>query len=473
MPGMKTRDNLEVAHSCMAVAGDALAIAGGFLLATWLRFDSGLMEVPKGIPPNHHFTYGWGAIFATVIFLAIFRSVGLYKRPQVGSFPNVIPKLVRAISIGFVLTTALAFALRTEPPLSRMVILISIFNVFLGVMIVRFILFRVELHMARHSTSRVRILILGTNSVASHLKRALISEPRLRSQVIGYVSTSPELPDENINQHDIMGSVKDFVSLCTEHQVDKVIVADATLPHDQMESILLHCERNLITFNMVPDLFHIMTSSIDMQAVDDIPLISVGAWPLDNFWNRAIKRIEDIIGAVVGLIISSVILLISAIIIRLTSPGPVFYRQVRCGENGKTFTLYKLRTMVVDAEEKTGPVWAKEDDDRRTGFGSFLRAYNLDELPQFWNVLIGDMSLVGPRPERPHFVEQFKEEIERYMSRHVSKPGMTGWAQVNGLRGNTSLTERIRYDLYYLENWSLAFDFKILVRTFFTRENAY
>jgi len=146
---------------------------------------------------------------------------------------------------------------------------------------------------------------------------------------------------------------------------------------------------------------------------------------------------------------------------------------VRCGEGGREFTIYKLRTMTEDAEDDTGPIWALPDDPRRTQIGAFLRRHNLDELPQFWNVLKGDMSLVGPRPERPHFVEQFKEDISRYMWRHASKPGMTGWAQVNGLRGNTSISERIKYDLYYLENWSLAFDFKIIVRTFFSRENAY
>ena len=167
------------------------------------------------------------------------------------------------------------------------------------------------------------------------------------------------------------------------------------------------------------------------------------------------------------------IIAIAGVCIKRTSPGPVFYRQERCGETGRPFTIYKLRTMHVDAERQTGPVWAVADDPRRTAVGAYLRRHNLDELPQLWNVLKGDMSLVGPRPERPHFVEQFKEDIGRYMWRHVSKPGMTGWAQVNGLRGHTSIEERIKYDLYYLENWSLAFDVKILLRTVFAGKNAY
>jgi exopolysaccharide biosynthesis polyprenyl glycosylphosphotransferase len=224
---------------------------------------------------------------------------------------------------------------------------------------------------------------------------------------------------------------------------------------------------------MVPDIFRVLTSDVAIRNVDGVPLLGVGRWPLDHFWNRVAKRAEDMVGSLVGLVVSCPVILVAMMVIKRQSPGPVFYRQERCGENGRVFALYKLRTMHLDAEEHTGPVWAVEDDPRRIPVGRFLRQFNLDELPQFWNVLKGEMSLVGPRPERPHFVEQFREDISRYMWRHVSKPGMTGWAQVNGLRGNTSIKERIKYDLYYLENWSLAFDFKILIRTFFSRDNAY
>ena len=177
--------------------------------------------------------------------------------------------------------------------------------------------------------------------------------------------------------------------------------------------------------------------------------------------------------ALMRLLVAAPVVLVAALLIKRSTPGPVFYRQERCGEKGRVFRLYKMRTMPVDAESASGPVWTAPDDPRRTPVGAFLRRYNLDELPQFWNVLKGDMSLVGPRPERPHFVEQFKEDINRYMSRHVSKPGITGWAQVNGLRGQTDLRKRIEHDLWYLENWSLSLDFKILARTFSARKNAY
>jgi exopolysaccharide biosynthesis polyprenyl glycosylphosphotransferase len=256
-------------------------------------------------------------------------------------------------------------------------------------------------------------------------------------------------------------------------EVDRVILADPTLPHERVAEIILCCERGLVSFMLVPDLYSVLTTKVHVESVGEIPLIGFSKWPLDYFWNRVAKRAEDVFGSMVGLFFSAPVIVAAVPIIKLTSPGPAFYRQERCGEGGERFFIYKLRTMKEGAEAESGPVWATEGDPRRTKIGAFLRRYNLDELPQFWNVLAGDMSLVGPRPERPHFVEQFKEDISRYMWRHVSKPGITGWAQVNGLRGNTDIRERIKYDLYYLENWSLAFDFKILMKTLFTRKNAY
>jgi exopolysaccharide biosynthesis polyprenyl glycosylphosphotransferase len=229
----------------------------------------------------------------------------------------------------------------------------------------------------------------------------------------------------------------------------------------------------MIAFNFVPDLFRLLTINMEVQNVDGIPILGTAKWPLDLFWNRVAKRMEDIVGSAAGLLFSAPVIAVAALLIKITSPGPIFFKQERCGEKGRRFNIYKLRTMRIDAEDKTGPVWAVENDPRRTRIGAFLRAHNIDELPQFWNVLKGDMSLVGPRPERPHFVEQFKEDISRYMWRHFSRPGVTGWAQVNGLRGNTSISDRVNYDLYYLENWSLSLDFKIIARTFFARSNAY
>jgi exopolysaccharide biosynthesis polyprenyl glycosylphosphotransferase len=291
--------------------------------------------------------------------------------------------------------------------------------------------------------------------------------------VIGFLETGHSPLEPQVPASMILGNTGKLEQFIQDRFMDQVILADPSLARDRMVDIIVQCERNLMQFFLIPDIFRVLTSGVEVQSIDGVPLLGISKWPLDIFWNRMFKRCEDVAGSLAGLLLSMPVITVAALLIRRESPGPVFFRQIRCGESGRRFTIYKLRTMRVDAEEETGPVWTSENDPRRTRIGAFLRRHNLDELPQFWNVLKGEMSLVGPRPERPHFVEQFKEDISRYMWRHVSKPGMTGWAQVNGLRGNTSIRERIKYDLYYLENWSLAFDFKILLRTFFSRRNAY
>ena len=241
-----------------------------------------------------------------------------------------------------------------------------------------------------------------------------------------------------------------------------------------MARLIGFCENNLISFRLVPDLFRILTSGVDIQDINGVPVMGTARYPLDFTSKRILKRLFDICGALLALIFCSPILLIVACIVKRSSPGPILYRQIRCGENGRAFSMLKFRTMRADAEkEDDTPGWTTPDDPRRTGAGAFLRKWNLDELPQFWNVLKGDMSIVGPRPERPYFVEQFKDDIERYMKRHTFKPGITGWAQVHGLRGDTSIQDRLRFDLFYLENWSLALDFKIILKTVFSTENAY
>ncbi len=465
---------MDALASGLAVLVDALAIFGGFLAATWFRFHSGLIAVDS-LPPRLLFMYGWGAAITTIIFLFIFRSLGLYVRPQQGRFPGRIPRLIRATGLGILITTALAFAIRPEdfPPFSRLTIALSAGFILILIIIERWLLFRLEVHLARRGTNHKRILIIGTDMVAAHLKRGLESDPRLRSSVAGFITTGSNETVPEIQPDQIRGQVEQLDDILDTHPADQIILADSSIGHQRILEIILAAERNMITFNMVPDIFRIMTGSMDMQTVDDIPLLGVSRWPLDTFWNQMLKRCEDIFGALTGLIMLAPLFGAIALLIKRSSPGPVFYRQKRCGENGRVFTIYKFRTMHSDAEQATGPVWTVENDPRRTALGAFLRRTNIDELPQLWNVLRGDMSLIGPRPERPHFVEKFKNDIDRYIWRHASKPGMTGWAQVNGLRGNTSIAERIKYDLYYLENWSLALDFKILIRTFSAQKNAY
>ena len=472
---MKTKDSFNVLTSACAVAGDAAAVFAGFMLATWLRFDSALVPLYHDTPPADLYSYyAKAAALAMLIFLFIFQSLDLYVRPQTGSFGGKIPRLFRATGMGILLSAALAFAIRTEPPFSRMTVVIACATVSACVLLERWLLFRWEIFLARRRSKVNNVVIIGTNSIAARLRHTLQNEPRLGLRVTGFFRTAHRAEvHPAIRPEEIKGGLDDLKAFLETSRVDNVILADMGIGTERIIDLILLCEQALATFRLVPDLFHIMTGAVDIQAIDDIPLLGVSRWPLDNFWNRLIKRAEDVAGSAAGLALLSPLMLAIAILIKRDSPGPVFFLQERCGERGKKFKLIKFRTMRVDAESGSGPVWAVENDPRCTRFGAFLRRTNMDELPQLLNVLRGEMSLVGPRPERPFFVAQFKEDIHRYMWRHVSKPGITGWAQVNGLRGNTDIGERIKYDLYYLEHWSPAFDFKILLKTFFSRENAY
>ncbi len=469
---MRSRDSFDAKCSLLAVLSDAAAIFGGFLLAVWIRFDSGWIEVTRGHPPRGMYFYA--AIVVTILLLLIFRSLGLYERPQYGHFIDKIPRLVRACSLGMLLAMALAFVIQIDPPFSRIATAIAFVTVTFFVVLERNVLFACERHWAKYQAAKRRVILLGAGPLAVRLRAKLEGEPRRRCRIAACIPLPGETPDPALPPDVLRADLSGLHDLLEREPADAVVLTQpAKLTQEALVEIMLHCERNLAEFMMVPDLFRLLTTEVRVQNVDDIPLLGVGKWPLDYFINRLVKRLEDILGSIVGLLISAPIIAVAAIAIRRDSPGPVFYKQVRCGEKGRAFNLYKLRTMRVDAEADSGPVWTSPDDPRRTRIGAFLRAYNIDELPQFWNVLKGEMSLVGPRPERPHFVEQFKDDISRYMWRHIHKPGMTGWAQINGYRGQTDLKKRIELDLWYLENWSLALDFKILLRTLAARKNAY
>lgn len=471
--GMRRKDSYDVMLSVFAVITDALAVFAGFFMATVIRFESGWFIVTRGRPDGLYKMYLSGAAVVALVYLFVFKTQGLFVRPQTGSFINKIPRIAKAAGISTLITVVLAFLVKNEADFSRLVIGLSFATVLFVVLLERYILFRIEWNMARHSTAVRKVMVFGTDSVATHVARTIEREPMLRTKVAGFVRTGNAKDDPSIKEEQILGVSDNCADLISKYKVDQVILAGSSIGQQKILELVSVCEKNLIDFNMVPDLFRILTSSMDVQSLDDIPLLGVQRWPLDYFWNRALKRAEDIFGSICAILLSWPVVLLAVLLVKRDSKGPAFYSQQRCGENGSPFTIYKIRTMREHAEEESGPVWAKEGDPRCTSIGKILRKYNIDELPQLWNVLKGEMSLVGPRPERPHFVERFKEDMGRYMWRHVSKPGMTGWAQVNGLRGNTDIEERLKYDLYYLENWSLTFDFKILLRTIIATKNAY
>ncbi|MCL4112227.1 UNVERIFIED_CONTAM: hypothetical protein GTU68_016519 [Idotea baltica] len=228
----------------------------------------------------------------------------------------------------------------------------------------------------------------------------------------------------------------------------------------------------MIEFKLVPTCFRVLISGLSLETIGGVPVLGISKLPLHSAWNQHLKRAVDIVGALVGLTLAAPLIAIFGLLIYNESKGSIFYRQRRLGANGKLFDMIKLRSMKLDAESDGKAGWTVKDDPRCLRVGKLMRKTNIDEIPQFWNVLVGEMSLVGPRPERPELIEDFKEEIPHYNARHNIKPGITGWAQVNGLRGDTSLTERVRFDLHYIENWNVIFDFQIMLMTFFKREGA-
>lgn len=274
----------------------------------------------------------------------------------------------------------------------------------------------------------------------------------------------------------VLGRINNLSVILPENKLDEIAITLGLNEYFRLEEIVAMCEKSGVHTQFVPDYHNIIPTKPYTEDLQGLPVVNIRYVPLSNTFNAMLKRIVDIFGALVAIILFSPVMLFSCIMIKLTSPGPLIYRQTRVGLHNKPFEMYKFRSMEVQTEEKEKKAWTVKNDPRVTGFGKFMRHTSIDELPQLFNILKGDMSLVGPRPERPFFVEKFREEIPRYMVKHQVRPGLTGWAQVNGYRGDTSIRKRIDCDLYYIENWTLGLDFKILFLTFFkgfVNKNAY
>tara|TARA_A100001037_G_C15105587_1_gene616268 strand:- start:225 stop:1223 length:999 start_codon:yes stop_codon:yes gene_type:complete len=319
-----------------------------------------------------------------------------------------------------------------------------------------------------------RILVIGTSSLANRVVDQLEEFRYLGFQIIGYISEH-ESSSDSIGNLPVLGSLSEVKDIVEKEKIAEVYVALTTDFNTERENLLKSLSDSSVDLRLVPDLVEHMRLNAGIEQLGGLPVILLSQSPLFG-WNTFLKRLMDLILAFLLVVVLSPILFLIALFVKLGSKGPIFYVQERMGLDGVSFQMYKFRSMKINAESETGPVWAKSDDNRRTFLGTFLRKLNLDELPQLFNVLRGEMSLVGPRPERPFFVEQFRSTVPRYMLRHKMKSGITGWAQVNGWRGDTSLEKRIEFDLFYIENWSVGFDLKILWLTLwksFLDKNAY
>ncbi|RAP46319.1 MAG: undecaprenyl-phosphate glucose phosphotransferase [Methanosphaera sp. rholeuAM6] len=306
------------------------------------------------------------------------------------------------------------------------------------------------------------ILIVGAGEVGENLVDTIKENSYLGYQIIGFLDDNIE---GSVHGIDIIGKIDDLNDILNSNIVDRVIISIAPRHYKALESLMSLCEKNGVRADIVPDYYRYLTSNPNIELLDNIPLISARYLPLDIFYNSLIKRIFDICFVVVVAVVLSPFLLIVALFVKFTSSGPIIYNQERVGADGKIFKIYKFRSMFSDNEYIDDKHWTKKNDPRITPVGKFIRKYSIDELPQFYNIFKGDMSLIGPRPERPYLVNKFKESVPKYMIKHHVRPGMTGWAQINGYRGNTSIVKRIEYDIYYVENWSIILDLKIFFKT--------
>ena len=462
---------------------DLVVIELSWFLAYYLRFYSGLLPVEKGIPPFR--IYFYLIIPILLIWGFVFKSFGLYRPKRIAPYLNEIFDILKACTFSVLILVSVTFFFR-QYEFSRLVFLGFWVMTIIALSLER-IFFREILRFLRRKGYNLRYtLVAGIGKLAQDIVKRIELHPEIGVKVIGFLSqhentptsTSPLSPpykggEGAVNGISVIGTYKDIRKIIEEKDVDQVIIALSMEEHALILELLKDIGDEMVDIKVIPDLCEFMTLRGGIDELDGLPIISLQDTPLYG-WNIVIKRTFDIIFFIIAIILTAPLFLLISLLIKITSIGPIFYKQERMGLDGKKFITYKFRTMMVNAEENTGPVWAKENDERKTTIGTFLRRTNLDEMPQFFNVLKGDMSIVGPRPERPVFVEQFKKSIPQYMLRHKMKAGITGWSQVNGWRGNTSIEKTIEYDLYYIENWSLMFDIKIILMTLWKGfKNAY
>lgn len=410
------------------------------------------------------------ALHAVTVVVILYIS-RLYHLPRVTSRIDQARKVLGGVTVGVVLAFGLqALILKgsdweTDYPrtLFFYVWMFSVVLVVLGREAYRS--WRVWLR--ERGVDNDNLLIIGLGKVARDITQRIKDRPDLGYNIVGVVSNKTHGKAQgraNIAGISVIGVYEDIPHIIDEFAIDQVIIAVPDAQRGELVDLITLCQRGHVDIKVYPDMFAYMAGDLNVDELGGTPLITVRDIALRG-WRLSLKRSLDVFGSFVGLVVFSPLMLLTAVLIRLESPGPVFHVQERMGLDGHPFPMIKFRSMRQDAES-TGPGWTVEDDPRRTRTGKFIRRTNWDEMPQLINVLLGHMSLVGPRPERPVYVREFRENIPRYMERHREKAGMTGWAQVNGLRGDTSITERTAYDLWYVENWSLWLDIKIIIRTF-------
>lgn len=448
-------------------------------LALWLayqiRFFSPLVlayfPVEKGIPPQTDFVnFGVMAVIA-VLWMSVFRFSELAYPKRYRTSVSLIITILSSVTLATLLLVGVGFFYRG---LSYSRVVVGVFWVLDTLLIISSRLtlrFLFEYFRSRGYNKR-RILIVGAGELGLTFLRKLKMNPGTGYEVVGFLDDDPKKLSKRFEDVKVIACLDKITDVIHEKQVHEVYVALPLSSHRRQLQMLRAMRNECVDVKVIPDLLQYITLRAGIEDIDGIPIINLTKTPLQG-WNALFKRVLDIALSIIGLVLTAPLTIPLAIVIKLTSSGPVLFRQERMSLDGSRFTMLKFRSMKNDAESESGPVFTTRDDPRRTRIGVMIRELGLDELPQLLNVLKGDMSLVGPRPERPPFVEEFKKEIPYYMMRHKVKSGITGWAQINGFRGDTSIKKRIEYDVYYVQNWSLVFDLKIMFLTLFRlRKNA-
>ena len=426
---------------------DAGIIGAAYFFSWYLRFKSGFFVQDAGVLPAK--TY-FSALFLIIPgYLLLYSIFQLYMPRRVKSYRKELMDIIRANGIGFMIFILVLYFIKQEHFSRQMLCIFFFINIsleFASRYLIRTILWK----MRKQGLNQKHILMIGESQTAEQYMDRLKEIPRWGYQVF------PHLKDEAKLERILEGN-----------ELDEVVIALRAEDYGKLERIVDVCEKAGVHTKMIPDFGNVISTRPYIEDVQGIPVIHVRRVPLNIMRNRAAKRAVDLIGATVAIILFSPVMLLTVLVVALTEEGSVIYRQERVGLHNQVFYMYKFRSMIMQDEEKEKAEWSTRNDPRITPVGKLIRRTSIDELPQLFNVLKGEMSLVGPRPERPQFVQKFRDEIPRYMVKHQVRPGMTGWAQINGYRGNTSIEKRIEYDLYYIENWTMVFDMKILILTIF------
>lgn len=440
---------------------DTAVIACSLLLAYWIRFVSPFY--PDGVRVMDFENYLRLALFVVPVYLILYAIFGLYKPFRKRRFFREAEMIVLANSVGILITVSWLYITK-DVNFSRLMLGYFYLGTIFFMMGERVVIRTVLRRMRERGYNLKHVIIVGAGQVGQIFAKKIQDDRQLGYHVTGYIDDY--YPKEMKEGIPILGTTRELEHILSDHNVDEVVIALPNTSYKRINEVIDICEFAGIKTQVIPDYINLVQGNKpSFDELDGIPLINTRYIPLDNPFNNGVKRTFDIVFSAAVLTVLSPLLLVTAILVKTTSPGPVIYKQTRIGLNRKEFEIYKFRSMRQDIPEVGATGWTTEDDPRKTKFGTFIRKTSIDELPQFWNVLKGDMSVIGPRPERPFWVNQFKEEIPHYMIKHHVRPGLTGLAQVEGWRGDTSIEERIKADIRYIENWTPWLDIQIIWRT--------